>query len=104
MEQNTKDRQLRPRRASTYASYAAVHGVDIEELTVDLEAELDLRGLFQLAPIRPGPSGIKAKVKVKSDADEAMLEELARLATQTSPTYDSISNPIPIESSVERVA
>lgn len=74
------------------------------ELTVDLEAELDLRGFFQLAPIRPGPSGIKAKVKVKSDADEAMLEELARLATQTSPTYDSISNPVPIESSVERVA
>lgn len=88
--------------ASTYASHAALRGVGIEELTVDLEAELDLRGLFQLAPVRPGISGIKAKVRVRSDVDEEVLEELARLTALTSPIHDSLSNPVPIESSVER--
>lgn len=68
--------------ASTYASQAAVRGIDIEELTVDLEAELDLRGMFKLAPVRPGLSGIQAKVRVKSGADDATLEELGWLATQ----------------------
>ncbi len=87
--------------ASTYASQAAVRGIGIEELTVDLEAELDLRGMFKLAPVRPGLSGIKAKVRVKSDADEEVLRELAELTAQASPIYDSMSNPVPIESSVE---
>lgn len=90
--------------ASTYASQAAVRGVDIEELVVDLEAELDLRGMFKLATMRPGLSGIKAKVRVKSDADEEVLCELAELTAQVSPIYDSMSNPVPIESSVERAA
>lgn len=87
--------------ASTYASQAAVRGIEIEELTVDLEAELDLRGMFKLAPVRPGLSGIKAKVRVKSGADDAALEELGRLTAQASPVFDSVSNPVPIESSVE---
>lgn len=87
--------------ASTYASQAAVRGIEIEELTVDLEAELDLRGMFKLAPIRPGLSGVRAKVRVKSDADDGVLEELGRLTAQASPVYDSVSNPIPIKSSVE---
>ncbi len=90
--------------ASTYASHAALRGVGIEELAVDLEADLDLRGLFQLAPVRPGISGIRAKVRVRSDADEEVLEELARLTARTSPIHDSLSNPVPIESSVERTA
>ena len=87
--------------ASTYASQAAARGIQIEELTVDLEAELDLRGMFKLAPVRPGLSGIRAKVRVKSDADDAALEELGRLTAQVSPVFDSLSNPVPIESSVE---
>jgi uncharacterized OsmC-like protein len=90
--------------ASTYASQAAVRGIEIEELTVDLEAELDLRGMFKLAPVRPGLSGIKAKVKVKSDADDATLEELGQLTIQASPIYDSVSNPVSTELLAERVS
>ncbi len=90
--------------ASTYASQAAVLGINLDDLAVDLEAELDLRGMFKLAPVRPGLSRIKAKVRVKSDADDATLEELGQVATQLSPVFDSVSNPVPIESLVERVA
>lgn len=73
--------------ASTYASQAAVRGIEIEELTVDLEAELDLWGMFGLALVRPGLSGIRAKVRVKSDADDATLEEMVRLTARASPVY-----------------
>lgn len=89
--------------ASTYASQAAVRGVEIEGLTVELEAGLDLRGMFKLAPVRPGLSEIKAKVRVKSDADDATLEDLGRIAAGASPIHDSLSNPVPIQSSVEVV-
>lgn len=71
---------------------------------MDLEADLDLRGMFRLAPIRSGLSEIRAKVRVKSEADDGALEELGRLTAQASPVFDSLANPVSVESSVERVA
>ncbi len=89
--------------AGTYAAHATAQGIEIEELEVEIEGQIDLNGFLQLAPTRAGLSGAKVKVRVKSDADEAALEELGQLTTQASPVFDSVSNPVPIESSVEVV-
>jgi hypothetical protein len=40
---------------------------------------------------------------VKADADDSTLDEIRRVVTQASPVYDSVANPVAIESSVERV-
>ncbi len=87
--------------AGTYAAHATARGIEIEELEVEIEGQIDLNGFLQLRPTRAGLSFAKAKVRVKSDADEDVLEELGRITTQASPVYDSVSNPVSTELSVE---
>jgi uncharacterized OsmC-like protein len=88
--------------AGTFTAQATVRGIAIEAIEVDLEAPLDLKGFLQLADVRPGPSGIKARVRVRSDASDETLRGLCEATKQTSLVYDAISNPVPIESWVER--
>ncbi len=89
--------------AGTYAAHATARGIEIEELEVEIEGQIDLNGFLQLRPTRAGLSFAKAKVRVKSDADEEELEELGRITMQASPVYDSVSNPVSTELSVEPV-
>ncbi len=89
--------------ASTYVSQAATSGVDIDELEVTLEAQVDFRGRFELAAVRPGLGGVKATVAVRSAADDALLEALGEAVRRTSPVFDTLANPVPIELSVDRL-
>ncbi len=41
--------------------------------------------------------------RVKSDADEEDLKEIAEVTKKASPVYDSVSNPVKIKSSVSRM-
>lgn len=89
--------------AGTYAAHATARGVKIDELEVDIESSIDLNGFLQLRPTRAGLAGVRATLRVKSDADPAVLEELRQVTTKASPVYDSVSNPVHIESAVERI-
>jgi len=88
---------------SSYVIQAAASSVDIDELEVTLEARVDLRGQFELAPVRPGLAGVKATMGVRSGADAAALEALGQAAMRTSPVYDTLANAVPIELSVDRL-
>jgi uncharacterized OsmC-like protein len=87
--------------ASTYATKAASAGVDIDELEVTLAAPVDFRGLLEVAPVRPGLAGVRATIAVRSEADDVALEALAEAVRRTSPVYDTLANPVPIELSVD---
>jgi hypothetical protein len=50
-----------------------------------------------------GTPGVRATLRVRADADEATLDEIRRVVTQASAVYDSVSNPVAIESSVEGI-
>jgi uncharacterized OsmC-like protein len=89
--------------AMTYITKAATRGVDIEELEVTIEATVDLRGFFELAAVRAGLSGAQVNVRVRSSADDAVLDELGQLVTRTSAVYDSLANPVPIQLSMQRL-
>jgi uncharacterized OsmC-like protein len=89
--------------AGTYAAHATARGVKLDELEVEIESTTDLNGFLQLAPTRAGLQGVKATLRVKADADDSTLDEIRRVVTQASPVYDSVANPVAIESSVERV-
>lgn len=88
--------------AGTYAAQATARGVAIDEIEVSLVGDLDLSGFFGLRPVRPGMLGIKATVSVRSDADDETLKELGVAASQHSPVFDSISNPVAIEIETRR--
>jgi OsmC-like protein/Resolvase, N terminal domain len=89
--------------AMTYITKAATRGVDIQELEVTIEATVDLRGIFELAAVRAGLAGARVTVRVRSSANDAALEELRQLVTRTSAVYDSLTNPVPIQMSLQRL-
>lgn len=85
----------------TYLVGAAAQGVAIDDLEVKIEASVDLRG--GLADIPAGLEDVRVTVCVSSDADDAVLDELGRLAAAQSPVFGTIARPVPISIGVEPV-
>lgn len=73
--------------------HAAANGIEIEGAESSLKGGCDLHGFLGLDPeVRKGFDGITVRLKVKSDASEEQLKNLAMF----SPVFDIISNPTPI--------
>jgi uncharacterized OsmC-like protein len=89
--------------AMTYITKAASRGVAVDELEVTIEARVDLQGVFELDSVRAGLSGAMVTVRVRSDADDALLDDLGRTVTRTSAVYDSLANPVPMQLAVQRL-
>jgi uncharacterized OsmC-like protein len=89
--------------ATTYVVHATRQGVAIDDLEVTVQGTVDLRRLFDLAPAAPGVRGVDVTVRVRSDADDAVLEELARLSSRTSPGFGALAQPVPADLTVERL-
>lgn len=87
----------------TYAAQATARGVDLAALEIDVVGTIDLNGFFGLRPVPPGLSDVRLGIRVKSDADESTLRELAELAKSHSPVHHTLTRPLSIESSVERI-
>lgn len=76
---------------------AAAQGIHVEQLTFDLEGDLDLHAFLGLSDtVRPGYEGIRLTYRVKADAPRARLEELCNYVQKTSPVLDIIRNPVPV--------
>lgn len=87
---------------TTFIYNAASRGVKIDELEIDLEGDLDLRGFLGLSPdVRRGYEGIRATFTVKSDAPREVLEVLTELAQKRSPVFDIVTNPTPVSVRLE---
>src|SRR5512139_1039862 len=91
-----------------YAMNAAVRGIRIDDIKIDLEGEIDLPGFLGLEPPEklhmdklPGFKTITVKVKMKADADEKKLEELHKHVVSTSPVGLTLSSPVKIDSGLE---
>ena len=88
--------------AGTYAAHATARGIEIEALRVDLEARIDLAGLFQLRPVDAGLTDLGVTVRVKSDAGDAELRELLEITRRASPVFDTVARPVRVEAHVTR--
>ena len=82
---------------------AAARGYDLEELTFELEGDLDLRNFVGL-PEGPRPGFTEIRVTTRARAKNASaqeLEELCRYVQDTSPVRDILANPVPVKTSIE---
>lgn len=91
-----------------YAMNAAVRGIVIDDIRIDLEGEIDLPGFLGLEPPEelsmdklPGFKNITAKVQIKSDADKEALEDLHRHVISTSPVGLTLSRPVELRAELE---
>jgi uncharacterized OsmC-like protein len=87
----------------TFAAQATARGVQIDSMEADLEGAIDLNGFFGLQPIRPGLSDVKVTLRVGSDAEPEVLQEILDAARSLSPVFDSVTRPVGVESSVTKM-
>ena len=84
---------------TTMVYHAAARGIEIESIESELRGEIDVQGFLGLSEdVRKGYQKIEVRFRVKSDASAETLAELAKL----SPVFDTVSNPVPVEVSVEK--
>jgi uncharacterized OsmC-like protein len=80
-----------------YAANATAAGIEIRDLSIELEGDVDLHTFLGLADGNAGYSGISIKVNIDSDASKADLETLHRKVTRTSPVGHSLSRAVPVK-------
>ncbi len=86
--------------AGTFASVAAMEGVELKELRVAAENKLDLSRTFGLSQ-DPIVQGVEFIVSVKSDAPREKLEEIERLTKERCPGADCLTRVIPLTSRLD---
>ena len=76
----------------------SLEGIKLEELRIETEGNIDLRGLFALDPaVRPGYDQLRYTVFVKGDGTPEQFEKIHRTVIATSPNYDNIANAVPMK-------
>lgn len=74
---------------------AALMGVKLTRLDVNIESDIDMHGLFALNPdVRPGITNLRMDITIAGDADEEVLNKIAMLGYQYSPVSETTRNGI----------
>lgn len=74
---------------------AALMGVKLTRLDVNIESDMDLHGLFALDPnVRPGITSMRMEITIAGDAEEEVLKKIAMLGYQYSPVSETTRNGI----------
>jgi uncharacterized OsmC-like protein len=82
---------------------AAARGYELEELSYEIEGDLDLRDFVGLeGGPRPGFTEIRVRARARArNAGPEELQELCRYVQDTSPVGDILANPVPLRVSLE---
>jgi len=83
-----------------YAAYAAVLGIPIDSLRINVKGRLDLRGLLNVAEVPAGFADVDYEVDIKSPASDEQIKQLAELVNAHCPVLDTIQRPVPVSFSV----
>jgi len=79
-----------------YAANATAAGIRINDISIDLEGDLDLHTFLGLADGNAGYSGISVKVNIDSDATPEQLQALHEKVTSTSPVGHTLSRAVAV--------
>ncbi|WP_123053261.1 OsmC family protein [Clostridium sp. JN-1] len=84
-------------QAISTASSASKYGVNIEDLSIELEGDIDPNASMSSSNSRPGYQDIRFNVHIKTNSPESKVIELIRSVEKKYPMGDSIANGVPIE-------
>ncbi len=88
---------------TTLVLHATARGIAIEELSTELEGDMDLRGLLGLDDtVSAGYGQIRIQLNVKADCSDEALDELLAYTQEHSPVCNTVCKPVPVV--IERVS
>ena len=80
----------------TYRVHAALLGIPIEDVRVQLEGVVDGRGFLGDESVPPGFSEVRGAVTIKSSASEADIARLQEAVDRHCPVLDDLRRPVPV--------
>lgn len=84
-----------------YAAYAAVMGIQLDAVKVNVKGNLDLKGLFGMDEnTPPGYTRISYETTIESPADDEQLRQLVQVVESHCPVLDTLTRPIDVSGSV----
>ena len=86
---------------STFATQAAMAGVELDEMKISLQLSVDFRGALGIGSFPP-LSGFRFDVKVKSSASKDQVQMVKQLTDERCPAIWAMQNPVPFTTSAEK--
>ena len=78
----------------TYRFWAVQLGIPLDDIAVDVEGDLDVRGFFGIdSAVRPGFGEVRVVVTLTGPAGEERYRELAAAVDEHCPVLDLFRNP-----------
>jgi uncharacterized OsmC-like protein len=82
---------------TTTVLHAAARGIQIQELSTELEGSIDVQGLLALDDSVPvGYEQIRIKMNIKADCSDEELDDLLSFAQDHSPVCNTVCRPVPV--------
>jgi uncharacterized OsmC-like protein len=80
-----------------YAANATVAGIEIKDLSIEVEGDVDLHTFLGLKEGNAGYDNITVKVNIDTDASPEALQELHDKVSNTSPVGHTLGRAIPVK-------
>jgi uncharacterized OsmC-like protein len=84
-------------QAGTYRLWAHELGIALERVTVEVEGDIDLRGLLGMADVAPGYGAIRIRVHLEGPEEESRYRHLAEEADRHCPLLDVLVRPVAVD-------
>ena len=83
---------------TTFVLHAAARGIQLREVSTELEGDIDVQGLLDLDPTAAvGYEQIRIKMHVESDAPDEVIDELIEFTQAHSPVCNTVCRPVPVK-------
>jgi uncharacterized OsmC-like protein len=86
---------------SAFYEFAIHEGLAINSVSAEIEATLDLRGLFMIDDVQPGFKDITYHFTIESSDDEEKIRDLAERVIAHCPVVDSLIKPTPVGGTIK---
>jgi uncharacterized OsmC-like protein len=80
-----------------YRTQAAVAGIDLGRIEVEVEADFDAAGYYGVADVPPGYGAVRCLVTVESNAGEDEIRKVLDAADRHSPWLDNFTRAVPVD-------
>ena len=88
---------------STFATQAAMTGLEINSLKINLKLSVDFRGALGIGSFPP-LKGFEFKVNIQSDASDDDIQKVKKLTDERCPAIWAMQNPVPFTTTAVKVS